>query len=242
MSIVSEFKTFMMRGNVVDLAVGVVIGGAFGKIVSALVDNIIMPPIGYITGGIDFSHLSLKLPPMDPTKPVVEISYGIFINTIIQFLIIGVAIFLVVKAINKLMPPPPAADPSPPGPSQEELLARISGGTESPERRQIRGFPPTRGMQEGGSMSTDRFRPWFAPKRYGYGSGLPIAWQGWVVLAAYLLICGGGSLALPLIFPNPAVLLPAILVVVLVATVALLFICKAKTKGGWRWRWGEDEP
>lgn len=125
MSIVSEFKTFMMRGNVVDLAVGVVIGGAFGKIVSSLVDNIIMPPIGYVTGGVDFSHLVLNLPQLDPAKPVVAISYGVFINTIIQFLIIGAAIFLVIKAINKFMPPPPAADPSPPGPSQEELLAQI---------------------------------------------------------------------------------------------------------------------
>jgi len=125
MSIVSEFKTFMMRGNVVDLAVGVVIGGAFGKIVSSLVDNIIMPPIGYITGGVDFSALVLKLPVLDPAKPQVVISYGVFINTVIQFLIIGAAIFLVVKAINRLMPPPPKADPSPPGPSQEELLADI---------------------------------------------------------------------------------------------------------------------
>ncbi len=127
MSIFSEFKTFMMRGNVVDLAVGVVIGGAFGKIVSSLVDNIIMPPIGVLTGGVDFSSLKLVLKAADEaTKtPETAISYGIFINTVIQFLIIGVAIFLVVKAINKLMPPPPAADPSPPGPSQEELLADI---------------------------------------------------------------------------------------------------------------------
>ena len=124
MSIVSEFKTFMMRGNVVDLAVGVVIGGAFGKIVSSLVDNLIMPPIGWLTGGVDFSNLSVKLP-IIAGKPEVVIAYGVFINTVIQFLIIGVAIFLVVKAINRLMPPPPAADPSPPGPSQEELLAQI---------------------------------------------------------------------------------------------------------------------
>jgi large conductance mechanosensitive channel len=127
MSIVSEFKTFMMRGNVVDLAVGVVIGGAFGKIVTSLVDNIIMPPIGFITGGVDFSNMKWILVPADAVakKAEVAVSYGIFINTIIQFLIIGAAIFLVVKAINKLMPPPPAADPSPPGPSQEELLGNI---------------------------------------------------------------------------------------------------------------------
>lgn len=125
MSIASEFKTFLMRGNVIDLAVGVVIGGAFGKIVTSLVDNIIMPPIGYLTGGVDFSNLKLILKPADMATKTAEvaISYGVFINTVIQFLIIGAAIFLVVKAINRLMPPPPA--PPPPGPSQEELLADI---------------------------------------------------------------------------------------------------------------------
>lgn len=127
MSIASEFKTFLMRGNVIDLAVGVVIGGAFGKIVTSLVDNIIMPPIGYVTGGVDFSNLKLILKPTDLATKTAEVAigYGVFINTLIQFLIIGTAIFLVVKAINRLMPPPPAADPAPPGPSQEELLADI---------------------------------------------------------------------------------------------------------------------
>ncbi|ESQ85666.1 large conductance mechanosensitive channel protein MscL [Asticcacaulis sp. AC466] len=128
MSIVSEFKTFLMRGNVIDLAVGVVIGGAFGKIVTSLVDNIIMPPIGLATGGVDFSNLKLILKPADAAAKTAEvaISYGLFINTIIQFVIIGTAIFLVVKAINKLMPaPPPPPPPAPPGPSQEELLAGI---------------------------------------------------------------------------------------------------------------------
>jgi len=126
MSILSEFKTFMMRGNVVDLAVGVVIGGAFGKIVTSLVDNIIMPPIGVLTGGVDFSNLKIVLKAADAaTKtPEAAISYGLFINTVIQFVIIGAAIFLVVKTINRLMPPPP---PPPPAntPSQEELLANI---------------------------------------------------------------------------------------------------------------------
>ncbi len=94
---------------------------------TSLVDNIIMPPIGYVTGGVDFSNLKLVLKAADPVTKVAEvaISYGVFINTVIQFLIIGTAIFIVVKGINKLMPPPPAADPSPPGPSQEELLAQI---------------------------------------------------------------------------------------------------------------------
>jgi large conductance mechanosensitive channel len=127
MSIVSEFKTFLMRGNVIDLAVGVVIGGAFGKIVTSLVDNIVMPPIGILTGGVDFSDLKLVLQPADVATKTTEVSvqYGLFINTLIQFVIIGFAIFMVVKAVNKLMPPPPAADPAPPGPSQEELLAQI---------------------------------------------------------------------------------------------------------------------
>ena len=129
MSIVSEFKTFLMRGNVVDLAVGVVIGGAFGKIVTSLVDNIIMPPIGYLTGGVDFSNLKLVLKPADLVAKTAEvaISYGVFINTVIQFLIIGTAIFLVVKAINKLMPPapPPALPPIEVGPSEKDLLAGI---------------------------------------------------------------------------------------------------------------------
>ena len=124
MSIASEFKTFLMRGNVIDLAVGVVIGGAFGKIVTSLVDNIIMPPIGYITGGVDFSNLKLILKPADAVTKTVEVAigYGVFINTLIQFLIIGAAIFLVIKAINRLMPPPPAAAL---GPTQEDLLAGI---------------------------------------------------------------------------------------------------------------------
>ncbi len=127
MGIFNEFKTFMMRGNVVDLAVGVVIGGAFGKIVSSLVDNIIMPPIGVITGGVDFSNLKLILVAANPATKTAEaaIAYGVFINTIIQFVIIGAAIFLVVKGINRLMPPAPAAEAPAPGPSQEELLAGI---------------------------------------------------------------------------------------------------------------------
>ncbi len=127
MSIASEFKTFLMRGNVVDLAVGVVIGGAFGKIVTSLVDNIVMPPIGVITGGVDFSSLKFVLKAADPatTAAEVAISYGMFINTVIQFLIIGTAIFLIVKALNKAYPPPVAAPPAPAGPSSEDLLAAI---------------------------------------------------------------------------------------------------------------------
>jgi len=121
MSMLKEFKEFAMRGNVIDLAVGVVIGGAFGKIVTSLVDQIIMPPIGLLTGGVDFSQMKWVLKPADNTDPAhkvaeVAIGYGTFINTLIQFLIIAFAIFLVVKAINKLTrreeaaPAPPPAD------------------------------------------------------------------------------------------------------------------------------------
>jgi large conductance mechanosensitive channel len=121
MSMLKEFKEFAMRGNVIDLAVGVVIGGAFGKIVTSLVDQIIMPPIGALTGGIDFSDMKWVLKPADNSNPAhkvaeVAIGYGAFINTLIQFTIIAFAIFLVVKAINRLTrrqeaaPAPPPAD------------------------------------------------------------------------------------------------------------------------------------
>ena len=102
-----EFKEFAMRGNVVDLAVGVVVGGAFGKIVSSLVTDVIMPPIGLLTGGMDFSALKWVLKPADDSDPkhkiaAVAINYGSFINTIISFIIIAFSIFLIVKLINKL--------------------------------------------------------------------------------------------------------------------------------------------
>jgi len=124
MSFVHDFKEFISRGNVVDLAVGVVIGAAFGKIVSALVDNIIMPPIGYVIGGIDFSELMVRIgnPVTDAAGKVsggAVIKYGVFINTVIQFAIIAFAIFLVVKLINRVMPKKAAA---PAGPSAEVVL------------------------------------------------------------------------------------------------------------------------
>jgi len=117
MSMLQEFKTFAMRGNVIDLAVGVVIGAAFGKIVSSLVDQVIMPPIGLATGGVDFSHLKWVLKPADPASKTAEVAiqYGAFINTVITFLIIAFVIFLLVKAINRLAPKPdeaPAAQPA----------------------------------------------------------------------------------------------------------------------------------
>ena len=125
MSMASEFKEFIMRGNVVDLAVGVIIGGAFGKIVSSLVDQVVMPPIGLVTGGVDFSQLKIVLKAADAAakKPEVAIQYGAFINTCIQFLIIAFVIFVIVQAVNSLRRAQAAAPPStPPAPTPTELL------------------------------------------------------------------------------------------------------------------------
>lgn len=108
MGMLNEFKTFAMRGNVIDLAVGVVIGAAFGKIVTALVDGVIMPPIGLAIGGIDFSAITI------PLTDEVSIAIGAFLNTLIQFVIIAFAIFLVVKVINRLKKEEPAAPAAPP--------------------------------------------------------------------------------------------------------------------------------
>ncbi|HTD39036.1 MAG TPA: large-conductance mechanosensitive channel protein MscL [Mucilaginibacter sp.] len=124
MAIVKEFKEFAMRGNVVDLAVGVIIGAAFGKIVTSLVNDIIMPPIGYLTGGIDFKNLKIVIKEGDPVKKIADVSinYGNFINTMIEFLIIAFCIFMVVKAINSLKKPEEAAPAPDPGPTKEEVL------------------------------------------------------------------------------------------------------------------------
>jgi large conductance mechanosensitive channel len=104
MGMLSEFKAFAMRGNVIDLAVGVVIGAAFGKIVSSLVDQIIMPPIGLVIGGVDFSAYKWVLKAAGPDgKGEVAIQFGAFLNTVIQFVIIAIAIFLVVKLMNRLI-------------------------------------------------------------------------------------------------------------------------------------------
>ena len=129
MGMMSEFKEFAMRGNVIDLAVGVVIGGAFGKIVSALVDKVIMPPIGMLIGGVDFSKLSLTLKADSVAAagkevPAVVLAYGEFINAVIQFLIVAFAIFMVVKGINKLHKQPDAAPAAPVEPSEDILLLR----------------------------------------------------------------------------------------------------------------------
>jgi len=124
MAIVKEFKEFAMRGNVVDLAVGVIIGAAFGKIVTSLVNDVIMPPIGYLTGGIDFKNLKILIKQGDPLKKIADVSinYGNFINVIIEFLIVAFCIFMVVKGINSLRKPEEAAPAPDPGPSKEEQL------------------------------------------------------------------------------------------------------------------------
>jgi large conductance mechanosensitive channel len=119
-----EFKAFAMRGNVLDLAVGIIIGGAFGTIVKSLVDDVIMPPIGLALGNVDFSNLLVVLKPGDKAAPpyatvgqahsagAVTLNYGLFINSIITFLIIAFAVFLIVRLANRLQPPDAAAAPS----------------------------------------------------------------------------------------------------------------------------------
>ncbi|MNE17506.1 Large-conductance mechanosensitive channel [compost metagenome] len=126
MSLFSEFREFAARGNVVDLAVGVIIGASFGKIVTSLVDQVVMPPIGLLLGKVDFSKLEWVLVPEDPATVAVEkvaIQYGAFINTLIQFLIVAFVVFLVVKGINKLRREQPAEVAAPT--ATEALLAEI---------------------------------------------------------------------------------------------------------------------
>lgn len=126
MSIISEFRTFINRGNVVDLAVGVIIGGAFGKIVSSLVNDVLMPPIGLLLGGLDFSSFSIQLKEAIGKNPPVMMKYGLFINNIIDFLIVAFTIFLVVKGINRMKRKQDdvPAEPAPPT-AEVELLTEI---------------------------------------------------------------------------------------------------------------------
>ena len=119
MSMMSEFKDFAMRGNVVDMAVGIVIGGAFGKIVSSFVSDVLMPPIGMLMGGVDFSKLAIAL---GEGEEAASINYGMFINTMIDFIIIAFAIFMVVRAINSMKKKEEEAPAEPPKPSAEETL------------------------------------------------------------------------------------------------------------------------
>ncbi|MFI5252167.1 MAG: large-conductance mechanosensitive channel protein MscL [Bacteroidota bacterium] len=102
MSVVKEFKEFALKGSVVDLAVGIIIGGAFGKIVTSLVNDVIMPPIGVILGGVDFSSLSFRIREATTTAPAVNLRYGLFINNIIDFFIVAFSIFMMIRAMNAL--------------------------------------------------------------------------------------------------------------------------------------------
>lgn len=127
MGMIKEFKEFAAKGNVMDMAVGIVIGAAFGKIVSSFVADVIMPPIGVLVGGVDFSDLAITLKEATATYPAVVMAYGKFLQSVIDFAIIALAIFLVIKGINSLKrkeaikPPPAPAEP----PAQEVLLREI---------------------------------------------------------------------------------------------------------------------
>ena len=124
MSFVCEFREFAIKGNVVDLAVGVIIGGAFGKIVTSLVDQIVMPPIGWLIGGIDFADLKITLPvnPANPTGDPAVIEYGAFINVLIQFVIVAFVIFMIVKLINRLRRQDAETPAQPEAPTATEAL------------------------------------------------------------------------------------------------------------------------
>lgn len=118
----NEFKAFAVKGNVVDMAVGIIIGAAFGKIITALVSGVIMPPIGVLLGGVDFSDLAIVLKEAVGEAPAVVISYGAFIQTLIDFIIIAFAIFMVIKGINNLKKKEEEAPKAPAAPSTEEVL------------------------------------------------------------------------------------------------------------------------
>jgi large conductance mechanosensitive channel len=122
MSMIQEFKKFAMRGNVVDMAVGIVIGIAFGRIVSSLVSDVIMPPIGLLLGGVDFSELMITLSEATAEAEAVTITYGVFIKSIVDFLIIAFAIFMVVKGMNRLKRKEEEQPAPPPAPPKQELL------------------------------------------------------------------------------------------------------------------------
>ncbi len=125
MSIASEFKEFAMKGNVIDLAVGVVIGAAFGKVVASLVADIIMPPLGLAVGRVNFTELAVRIG-TDPAGKAVLWRYGAFVQTVFEFLIIALAIFLMLKGINRLKRPPPPSSPVAPPPTRtEQLLQEI---------------------------------------------------------------------------------------------------------------------
>ena len=122
MGMMQEFKTFAMRGNVIDMAVGIVIGGAFGKIVSSFVADVIMPPIGLLIGGVNFSNLLITIKNATGDAAAVTLNYGKFIQTVVDFIIIAFAIFMVIKGMNSLKKKEEEAPAPPPPPSKEETL------------------------------------------------------------------------------------------------------------------------
>jgi large conductance mechanosensitive channel len=122
MGMMKEFKEFAMRGNVMDMAIGIIIGGAFGKIVSSFVSDVIMPPIGMFLGGVDFSNLAITIKEGAEGVEPVLLKYGVFINTIIDFIIIAFAIFMVIKALNNMKKKEEEKPAAPPAPSKEEVL------------------------------------------------------------------------------------------------------------------------
>ena len=121
MSFLKEFREFAVRGNVVDMAVGVIIGGAFGKIVSSLVGDVVMPVLGILTGGVDFKDLKITLAQAVGETPAVTLNYGAFVQNVFDFVIIAFSIFMMIKGINKVKKPVEKVK----GPSQEELLTEI---------------------------------------------------------------------------------------------------------------------
>lgn len=127
MSFVKEFREFAVKGNVVDMAVGIIIGAAFGKIVTSFVNDIITPPLGYLIGGVDFTDLAVTLPSIQDGKDPVTINYGAFLQTTFDFFIVAFAIFLVIKMINRLKRKEEVAPSTPPPPpsKEEQLLAEI---------------------------------------------------------------------------------------------------------------------
>jgi large conductance mechanosensitive channel len=121
MSLVSEFKEFAIKGSVIDLAVGFVIGGAFGTVVSSLVANVIMPPLGLVIGRVDFSKMAVQIG-TDPKGAPVLLKYGMFVQAVFSFFLIALALFAIIKVINRVRRTPPAAPAAPPPPSKSELL------------------------------------------------------------------------------------------------------------------------
>ncbi|MFC1784001.1 large-conductance mechanosensitive channel protein MscL [Candidatus Neomarinimicrobiota bacterium] len=124
MGMIKEFKEFAVKGNMIDMAVGIVIGGAFGKIIASLVTDVIMPPIGLLLGGVDFSNLSIVLKETTEAAEAVTLNYGVFISTLVDFTIIAFAIFMVIKAINSAKKKEEEKPVEPPKPSEEVMLLK----------------------------------------------------------------------------------------------------------------------